>query len=506
VVTSADGEGAGRSLGRYILFEAIARGGMATVHFGRLSGPVGFSRTVAIKRLHPHLSTDPEFVTMFLDEARLAARIRHPNVVATLDVVTVEGEVYIVMDYVQGESLARLWRAVRMRGERMPTRYTLASVAGALHGLHAAHEVTDETGQLLGIVHRDVSPQNILVGTDGVSRVLDFGVAKAAGRMQETGDSGSLKGKIAYMAPEHISGNGVTRRTDVYASAVVLWELLAGERLFDGESDAQRAAKILSCITGQAIPPPSRYNPEVNSGLDDIVMRALAWPPESRFATAKEMALAIEQNGGLVPATELGDWVTSLAGPALAERAGRLNAIEASGARVETSKGGKPFPISLGEVVAESDQTITGAPASMPSGVSTAAVVSPRQPRRRSGLLIALIGFVGAVVAVMGWRLTRVPAADLRPLPAGSPAGSATLVASLAPSSITPVASAPATIAVAPSSPASSSPASPSPSTHSVKPPRPRASAPTTKPHDDCDPPYTIDAENHKIYKRNCIK
>src|SRR5689334_1708582 len=211
---------------------------MATVHFGRLNGPVGFSRTVAIKRLHPNFATDPEFVASFLDEARLAARISHPNVVPTLDVVATDGEVFIVLEYVSGESLGKLWRSHTSKNERIPIPYSLAIMANALHGLHAAHEVRDERGEPLAIVHRDVSPQNIIVGTDGVARVLDFGVAKAAGRLQETGDSGALKGKIAYMAPEQITGGSVSRVTDVYAAAVVLWELLAGRRLIDGANDA----------------------------------------------------------------------------------------------------------------------------------------------------------------------------------------------------------------------------------------------------------------------------
>src|SRR5262249_30807867 len=161
---------------------------MATVHFGRLLGPVGFSRTVAIKRLHAHFAADPEFVSMFLDEARLAARIRHPNVVPTLDVVATAGELFLVMDYVPGETLSRLIAASNAQRRWIPLPIAAAMACGVLHGLHAAHEAKSERGAPLGIVHRDVSPQNLLVGTDGVPRVLDFGVAKAAGRLQTTRD------------------------------------------------------------------------------------------------------------------------------------------------------------------------------------------------------------------------------------------------------------------------------------------------------------------------------
>src|SRR4051794_29784074 len=188
-------------VGRYALYGEIASGGMATVHFGRLLGPVGFSRTVAVKRLHAHLAKDPEFVSMFLDEARLAARVRHPNVVPTLDVVAAQGELFLVMEYVQGESFARLLHVTKSNGQRIPRDIVCAVLASVLHGLHAAHEAKSERGEALGIVHRDVSPQNILVGVDGIARVLDFGIAKAAGRAQVTRE-GQVRGKMAYIAPE----------------------------------------------------------------------------------------------------------------------------------------------------------------------------------------------------------------------------------------------------------------------------------------------------------------
>src|SRR5262245_60206940 len=174
-----------RIIGRYALHDAIASGGMATVHLGKLLGAVGFARTVAIKRLHAQFAKDPDFVAMFLDEARIAGRIRHPNVVPILDFVQDDGELLLVMEYVHGESLARLARSWRTStGQGVPVPIALSIMSAALYGLHAAHEATDERGAPLDIVHRDVSPQNILVSHDGVARVVDFGVAKAAGRMQ----------------------------------------------------------------------------------------------------------------------------------------------------------------------------------------------------------------------------------------------------------------------------------------------------------------------------------
>src|SRR5260370_3827434 len=173
-----------RSIGRYLLFGEIATGGMASVHFARMSGAAGVSRTVAVKRLHANFARNSEFVAMFLDEARLVARIRHPNLVPTLDVVTTDGEIFLVMEYVPGESLAKLRRATFARQARTDPRIVAGVMSGVLHGLHAAHEAKDERGQSLNIVHRDVSPQNLLVGVDGVARVLDFGVAKAIGGAQ----------------------------------------------------------------------------------------------------------------------------------------------------------------------------------------------------------------------------------------------------------------------------------------------------------------------------------
>ena len=288
-------------MGRYALYEEIARGGMAAVHLGRLLGPAGFSRTVAIKCLHPHLAADPDFVSMFLDEARLAARIRHPNVVPTLDIVSTGGELFLVMEYVHGESLSRVLRAARTGSTLVPVPLVAAVVAGVLHGLHAAHEAKNERGEPLGIVHRDVSPQNILVGVDGVSRVLDFGVAKAVGRAQVTRE-GQIKGKMAYMAPEQVLAGDVDRRTDLYAAGVVLWEALSCQRLFQADSDGAVIAKILQAD----VSPPSRFVPGVPAALDAIVMRALQRKASDRFATAREMARALEAAVPLVAPTDVG--------------------------------------------------------------------------------------------------------------------------------------------------------------------------------------------------------
>ncbi len=265
-----------RVVGRYALLGELASGGMATVHFGRLIGPVGFSRTVAIKRLHAQFAKDPEFVAMFLDEARLAARIQHPNVVSTLDVVALEGELLLVLEYIHGEALAQLLRTARKAKQPLPLKIVAAIASGMLHGLHAAHEAKSEHGEPLGIVHRDMSPQNVLVGVDGTARVLDFGVAKAVGRVVSTRE-GQLKGKLAYMSPEQVHGGAVDRRTDIYAASIVVWEVLTGRRLFDGDNEGL----LFSQVSKGATKHPSEVVPDLPPDLDAIVMRGLAREPRT---------------------------------------------------------------------------------------------------------------------------------------------------------------------------------------------------------------------------------
>ncbi len=309
--------------GRYAIYDEIASGGMATVHYGCSLGAAAFSRVVAIKRLHAHLAKETEFVTMFKDEARVAARIRHPNVAPTLDVVATEREIFIVMEYVHGESLAKLFSAMRARREPMPLPVAAAILVGLLGGLHAAHEATDERGQSLRIVHRDISPQNVILGTDGVARIVDFGIAKAVGRLQQT-QTGEIKGKFGYMAPEQVNGQPVTRAADIYAVGVVLWEALTGVPLYRAESDVQMAAQVL---LGRVSAPSSAVS-GVPLAFDDITMRALDRDPARRFATARDMARALETSVRIANASEVAAWVEGLAGPALRRREQRLIEIE----------------------------------------------------------------------------------------------------------------------------------------------------------------------------------
>ncbi|WP_394847680.1 serine/threonine protein kinase [Pendulispora brunnea] len=322
----------GWNLGRYTLHGEIASGGMASVHIGRMVASAGFSKVVAIKRLHEEFAGDPDFVTMFLDEARLAARVHHPNVVQPLDVLAEGGEVFLVMEYVRGETLAKLQRILRPMGEKVPLPVAGAIVVGVLHGLHAAHEARSELGEPLGIVHRDVSPQNVLVGTDGTARVLDFGIAKASDRAAHTRE-GDLKGKIAYMAPEQLAGETeLDRRTDIFAASVVLWELLTGRRLYESESQPTLLTRSRSDI----IQPPSRFSPEVPSAVDEVVRKGLSRAREDRFASAREMAIALERVMPLATPSTVGEWVEEIAHESLLRRAARIAEIE-QGARAPES-------------------------------------------------------------------------------------------------------------------------------------------------------------------------
>ncbi|HEY8041249.1 MAG TPA: serine/threonine-protein kinase [Polyangiaceae bacterium] len=375
-----------RTLGRYALHDPIASGGMATVHLGQLVGAAGFSRTVAIKRLHAHFAQDPQFVMMFMDEARVAGRIRHPNVVPTLDVVSAEGELFLVMEYVEGESLVRLLKVAARRHQPVPLPVAGSIVAGLLHGLHAAHEARDENGEPLGIVHRDVSPHNVLVGRDGVARVVDFGVAKAAGRLQTTRE-GQLKGKLLYMAPELFRGSAPERRVDVYGAAVVLWETLVGRRLFAGQTDAETVGKILA----NSVRRPGELREGIPPALDDVVLRGLIGDPAERFATALEMATALEAACPVAPAAAVGAWVDDAVAEVLTERAIKIAAMERGSesgrARAISAASLEPAP---GAEAAPSPETVT----------SLSVTSKPGDGRSRwRATKVVVIGAVAGVVA-----------------------------------------------------------------------------------------------------------
>ncbi len=309
-------------LGRYVVYDRIGAGGMATVHLGRLASVGGFSRVVAIKKLHDHVACEPKFVAMLLDEARLASSFRHANVIPTIDIVEDGPSIALVMDYVPGAALFDLIAVMEGRRQPIPAAVALSVVVHMLHGLHAAHEAVDPTGRSLGIVHRDASPHNVLLGTDGVARILDFGIAQASSRLQNT-LTGELKGKVAYMAPEQLTSRPVDRRTDLFTVGTVLWELLSSRRLFLSTSEPATMHAVLS----KSVPPPVQGGAVANA-VNAIVLRALERDPDGRFQTCEEMALALEDAVALPKPREVGAWVAEVAHGPLLEREALVRRIE----------------------------------------------------------------------------------------------------------------------------------------------------------------------------------
>lgn len=299
-------------IGRYETLGVIGKGGMGTVHLARATGVGGFERRVALKVMHEQLLDDPQFVEMFLDEARLSARIHHPNVVATHDVHHLEHGLFLVMDYVEGPSLHAVLNSLRVRGRQMPLGVCLRIFDDALQGLHAAHQLRTPEGELLGLVHRDISPDNILIGIDGVTRLNDFGLARAAAQIGQT-RGGHVKGKLAFLPPEALVLGRLDRRSDVYSLGVTLFEALTLKRLFEAESEGLLMGKVISGATT----PPHEVTASIPVSVSEVCMRAISPDPERRFQSALDMGQALRDaaaSAGISIATaqEAGDWAASL--------------------------------------------------------------------------------------------------------------------------------------------------------------------------------------------------
>src|SRR3954463_3299585 len=277
------------TFGRYELLKRLAGGGMGEVYLARQRGIDGFSKLLVIKTLLPHLCEDEEFITMFKDEARVTAQLIHPNICQVFEFDQVGGVFYMCMEYLRGEDLRRLWKACEQKGTPLRVPLICRVIADAAAGLDFAHSLRDQTGEPYHIVHRDISPQNILITFEGGVKIIDFGVAKAAGRAQHT-RTGALKGKYSYMSPEQVAGANVDNRSDIFALGIVIHELLTGRRLFKADSDVQTLARVRECV----VPPPSRLNPQLPAGLDALVLKSLAKNPDDRYKTAQEFRLAIE--------------------------------------------------------------------------------------------------------------------------------------------------------------------------------------------------------------------
>jgi serine/threonine-protein kinase len=465
--------------GRYALHDAIASGGMATVHLGRMVTTAGVTRTVAIKRMHPHLLAESDFAAMFLDEARLAMRIQHPNVVGTFDVVATETELLLVMDFVLGESLDQLLRKARATGPAPPVRVICSVLAGVLAGLHAAHEARDEGGAPLDIVHRDVSPQNVLVGVDGVPRVVDFGVAKAAGRLHTT-EEGRIKGKLAYMAPEQLAMAKLDRRVDVFAAAAVLWEGLAGQRLFGADNPGATVANVLD----KEIPPPSVHNADVPAAVDAIVLRGLSRHPDLRFATAREMAMALEQASPPATPREIGEWVQREAAESVTARAALVTDVESRSA--SPSSGVKARVAD--RIEAAPSDVVTESAVAQPAGNPSARGASRRW---------VVMGAALASLLITTLVLSRLSAGAHDP---PSPRSAASVSVSTGTTAI------PAALSVEgpapPGAPMTAPTASPDRTSAA---PRPPASRPSPPRKPDCRNPFTVTGGGIRVPRPECF-
>jgi len=278
------------TFGRYELLRRIAVGGMGAVYLARQKGPVGFQKLLVLKRLLPHLSEDEEFIQMFLDEGRIAAHLNHPNIAQIYDLGDVDGQYFIAMEYVHGEAVGPLSLRAQQRKVAIPLGLKLRIIADAAAGLDGAHTARSPSGRKLALIHRDVSPQNVLVGFNGGVKLIDFGVAKASGKLSQT-TVGTIKGKHAYMSPEQARGEPLDPRSDVFGLGTVLYELLTQTRLFKRDTEFA----TLKAVVGAKIVPPSELVPDVPKALDAIVFKALARKREERFSTAGELQLELEE-------------------------------------------------------------------------------------------------------------------------------------------------------------------------------------------------------------------
>jgi serine/threonine-protein kinase len=491
---------AARIVGRYALHQEFAAGGMATVHFGHLRAEALAPRIVAIKRLRPEFGTDPGFAAVFVEEALRAARVRHPNVVRTLDVIADrihdngEKETFVVMEYVEGESLARLLRALRTRKEPVPPALASAIVSGVLRGLEAAHDAKSEDGAPLGVVHRDLSPQNVIVGTDGIAHVLDFGIGSATGETHTT-RAWKVVEKLGYMSPEGLATGTFTARSDVYSAAVVLWEMLTLRRLFDAESQGELMVQV---ARGNVVAP-SRFRPELTRELDLVVLHGLARDPAQRWATAGDFARALAQASPPAPPAEVAAWVRSLASDGLALRARLVAEMEKVDPWIPPTEGiesarspSEPVPQGFTRTNGETNEPFAG------------------QSRAGRSQLLVAVGLIALLVAALPLLFLRrsgpaVSAPPPREVILASPSNDPTALA--LPEPLPPPTGVPPEEERAPSAPPPlpeppRGEADPAPSLARPKPPLP---LPSAKPDVDCDPPFSRDALGHKHFKIQCL-
>ncbi len=399
----------GDRLGRYEILIAVAQGGMARVWAAKQHGQRGFSKIVAIKTILPHLAQDETFERMFLDEARVAAGVHHPNVCEIFDLGEEDGVLYLAMEWVEGESLARVLKpGTGVEGalpRRLEPHVAAKIIAEASGGLHAAHELTDDDGQHLDVVHRDVSPQNVLIALNGAVKVTDFGVAKALGMTSEITSAGQIKGKAPYMSPEQAAGQQVDRRSDVFALGTCLYEASTGKRPFTAPGGNQ--VQIIRQILSGQFQPPSAHVPDYPPELEAIVLRAMAMSPDDRYATAEELKTALEawivRSGTVVTQTHIGAELQARLGHAVSERQERIKYFM----RQSQLATDAPNSGSLATIEPGSSGGFTGIPASGPTTHSAHShVTSPTQTSpMRTALLGVAVG-LGAFLLIGGAIVT----------------------------------------------------------------------------------------------------
>jgi len=455
-----------RMLGRYELLGTLGTGGMATVHLARIAGEAGFQRLFAIKVLHAHLAGESGFISMFLDEARIAAMLHHPNIVPIIDLGNDDGGTpFVAMEYIEGCSLSALLK--RHKNDR-PPKLVAQITLDLLAGLDAAHTLADDSGQPLNVVHRDVSPQNVLVGIDGSARITDFGIARAEARINTT-RPGQMKGKIAYMSPEQIRGGSIDRRTDLWAAGGMLWAMLTGRKLFVGANEAATMANILEL----EIPKPSTIGLKPPAAFDAVCARALERDPEKRFASAQEFEDALREAamtiGGPASRRELKEWVAS---SFREELAARREAIKSAA----SSRASRMMPVTELPSLTPSAASLDSSPR-IPTGVDTmvddhvSISITRSAPRGRRIALIAGIPLL-AVAAVVLWMSrsgSSEPARSAPQAPVAAPMPAAPPVPAAPPS----VQAAPPPVQAAPTAAPAPPAAQPAP-----PPPAPEVAAP----------------------------
>jgi serine/threonine-protein kinase len=528
-------DGRSEVLGRYVLHAPIARGGMAMVHIARLVGAEGFSRIVAAKRLHAQYVEDQDFVTMFLDEARIASKIHHPNVVPVLDVFRAGAEVILVQEYVHGVPLDKLFKAARERGCGITPPVAVAIAAGVLAGLHAAHETTDEMGEPLEIVHRDVSPQNIMVSVDGVPRLLDFGIAKARSSAHVTRE-GFFKGKLSYMSPEQLRGEAPARSADLYAAGIILWELLVGRRVYAGRGDAELFSVVLNGGIARVTDALAEVRTTMSDErwaelvrLDDVVANAVALEAGSRHATAAAMLDALIAAVPPASPTEVAAWVKDVGAEYLDGRQRVLVSNEESWrslSRVPITRTGSSGPASG---VQPASRSTTSGFAALAGPVEPSVVTGPPEIVERGrapAIVIAMLGLL--VLGIAGIFVLLLRRGEALPREATvferfaresaqeAPAERVDAVPPLAPPS--PSAAVPSTIVIGTVVPPKALAASSPIVHHAAPPPRPApahagpepkaqaagSTAPPPEAAPSCSPPFYFEGTK-KVFKPGCV-